>query len=448
MHRLALNLAFVLVQWLVPSALRAQDAPLVVSLDPPNGAEVDAAKTKLLVIVFDRDMNQDGYSFCGGGPSFPEFQGKPRWRNPRTLEVDVGLAPDHEYQVGLNCPAAQNTRSKAGVPLSPVPWTFTTLPGKVRPAAEQKQRNQRALKLLLEAIDEHYSHRDLRVGDWQKLEREHSAKILAAKTDRSFAAAAAAMLKPADDLHLYLRSGDQVFGSGSRAVDPLFRRERLVRHVQVQPVGKNALAGRTKDGIGYLMIGGWSKDIDPELIGGAITELADTKAMVIDVRPNSGGDEGLAQQVAGWFVTGTKVYAKHRYRARGGKEGFGPPVERRVQGHGENRHYDRPIAVLTSRYVMSSSESFVMMLRQAPDCVVVGQPTFGSSGNPKPFDLGNGVTALIPSWQDLQLDGQPFEGIGLAPDVPVKCTAADLEQGDPILERALELLRAKIKDTK
>jgi C-terminal processing protease CtpA/Prc len=203
------------------------------------------------------------------------------------------------------------------------------------------------------------------------------------------------------------------------------------------------LCGRTDDGIGYLLIGAWSSEVDPEVVGRAIAELADTKAMVVDARPNSGGDERLAQQVAAWFVDGTKTYAKHRFRLRAGKDGFGPVEERKLTGNGPDRRYGKPIAVLTSRYVMSSNESFVMMLRQARDCVVVGQPTFGSSGNPKPFDLGNGVTAFVPSWQDLRLDETVVEGEGIAPDEFVPCTPDDLQARDPIFEKALELLRAK-----
>ena len=84
------------------------------------------------------------------------------------------------------------------------------------------------------------------------------------------------------------------------------------------------------------------------------------------------------------------------------------------------------------------------MMEQAKDCTVVGQPTFGSSGNPKPCELSNGVTVLLPSWQDMDLDGTLIEGKGLQPDVLVECTQKDFESGDPILAKALELLRAKI----
>jgi hypothetical protein len=53
-----------------------------------------------------------------------------------------------------------------------------------------------------------------------------------------------------------------------------------------------------------------------------------------------------------------------------------------------------------------------------------------SSGNPKPHELPNGVTIVIPSWQDLRLDGSCFEGEGLRPDVEVAVNEKDLESKD------------------
>ncbi len=429
----------------VGSLAVAQDPPKVVSLEPIHGAEIDAKTTRQLVVTFDRKMSKDGWSFCGGGPTFPKFEGTPRWKDgDQVLVVDVELEPDHEYHMSLNCPAAQNTRSAAGVPLAPVPWSFTTLPLKTRPAAVQKARNEQALALLMKELPRRYSYHDLRVADWKALAKQHAAAIAGARTDRACAAALGRMLGATGDVHVSVQLGDQHFAGGTRSVDPLYRRAMLDRYVRVAPVGPQVLAGRTGDGIGYLMVGGWTSEVDPDVIGGAITELADTKAMVVDVRPNCGGDELRAREVAAWFVEGTKTYAKHRVRERAGDQGFGPVVERQLRGNPETHRYDRPIAVLTSRYVMSSNESFVMMLQQAKDCVVVGQPTYGCSGNPRPCELSNGVVVHLPCWQDLRLDGTPFEGEGLQPDVTVECTAADLDKGDPILAKALELLRAKI----
>ena len=98
-----------------------------------------------------------------------------------------------------------------------------------------------------------------------------------------------------------------------------------------------------------------------------------------------------------------------------------------------------------SRYVMSSCEAFVLMMRQGRDCTLVGQTSYGSSGNPKPHELANGVTIIVPSWQAMLPDGTCFEGQGVRPDVEVKVAADDLKTRDPILENGLAILREKTR---
>jgi len=429
------------------ATLAAQEPPKVVELSPANfAADVDCKVVKQLTITFDRAMSNTGFSFCGGGPKHPKFTGKPQWKDQKTLVVDVELEPDHDYALGLNCPGASNFRSAGGAALVPVQWTFSTLPAQLPKPAEQQARNKKALDTLTRTLAASYSYYDLRVKDWSKLLKERTPELTAAKTDKVWASAAAHMLAVTEDIHMYLRLGEQTFATGTRAIDSLYRRKLLDKYVKLQPAGDNALYGRTDDGIGYLMIACWTEGLDLAAVEQALGSLRDTKALVVDVRPNSGGDELMAQRIAAWFVEGTKVYGKNRYRVRAGKDGFGPVLEREVKGNAEpGKRYPAPIVVLTSRYVMSSNESFVLMLRQSKDCTVVGQRTFGCSGNPKPHELGNGVTIVVPSWQDLRPDGTCFEGEGLAPDVEVAATAQDLEQHDPILERALELLRKKVK---
>jgi hypothetical protein len=440
------RLWFRIVPWLVALPLAAQEPPRVVTRVPAHlAADVDAAATTRLEITFDRPMRTQGFSFCGGGPSFPEFESSPTWQDPRTIVVEVALEPDREYSLSLNCLAATNFRSQQGVALAPTPWSFTTLPEELPDPRRQRQRNEKALAELIAILDQSYAHRDLRVHDWPGLIAAAKPALLEAKTDRAWTAAAARMLQPTDDIHLSLRIGESVYPTGTRAVDPLFRRALVERELKLAPAGKQALHGRTDDGIGYLLIGAWTGDLDLDAVDRALGELRSCKAMVIDARPNSGGDERLAQHVAAWFVSGRKVYAKNRFRVQAGKDGFGPVQGRSLTGNADAaRRFEGPIAVLTSRYVMSSNESFVMMLQQAQDCTVIGQPTFGSSGNPKLFELSNGATVVVPTWQDLRLDGTCIEGEGIAPDLLVEVTPADLERADPILRRALEVLRAKI----
>jgi len=90
---------------------------------------------------------------------------------------------------------------------------------------------------------------------------------------------------------------------------------------------------------------------------------------------------------------------------------------------------------------MSSCEAFLLMMKQIPNCKLVGDRSYGSSGNPKPVDLGNGVTVWLPSWKALRPDGTCFERKGIEPDVLVRTTNAQIRKKDPVLESALRYLR-------
>jgi len=90
---------------------------------------------------------------------------------------------------------------------------------------------------------------------------------------------------------------------------------------------------------------------------------------------------------------------------------------------------------------MSSCESFLLMMKRVPGDRLVGSRSYGSSGNPKPHDLGNGVLVHRPSWQDLMPDGKLLEGVGVEPDVAGPARPSDFVRGDPVLEAALRVLR-------
>ncbi len=425
--------------------------PTVVSLRPAAGAtDVEAEAVTELVVTFDRDMQTSAFSFCGGGPAFPKIpDGKrPFWRDARTCVLPVALEPDHTYRMSLNCPAATNFRSKDGAQLAPVPWTFTTRPAKPLSPREQREQNEATLKAAEELIEQRYSYRDLRGVDWQRLFRKERTALLKAESPRAFTAALAEALRPMEDIHCRLQFGEDVFGLGRRSVDALFRLEQLEPLLgKVEMVGQKAMAARTDDGVGYLALGTFSNELDEAAVAAKLAALRDCKAMIVDARPNSGGDELVAMRVAQWFVDGEKVYAKNRYKLpaddrNAGRDGYGPVLERRIRGYEDaDKQYRGRVVLLQSAYVMSSAEAFVLMMRQAPDCTTVGQATYGCSGNPRVYDLPNGAKLVLSSWQAMRPDGSCFEGEGIAPDVEVECSSEDMGSGDPILARALELVR-------
>ncbi len=103
-------------------------APELMSMEPNNGAMNVDPKTAELRVTFNMPMNS-GMSWTGGGPSFPKLaEGKKAsWSaDGLTCTLPVALEPGHEYQLGLNGPNHKNFQSKAGVPLEPVVYQFST----------------------------------------------------------------------------------------------------------------------------------------------------------------------------------------------------------------------------------------------------------------------------------------------------------------------------------
>lgn len=427
---------------------------MVVLLDPPHRSpEVTPGARRRLVVRFDRDMNVGSHSFCGDGPTFPRGSpgAAPVWEDSRTCVLEVDLEPDHVYELSINCRRASGFRSSEGVPAAPVHWRFATLPANPVPREEQERINRSALAALGEILAASYSHLELHGLDWKAQLARWEPSVLAARSPRGLATALGKLLEPTRDLHLSLSAGPGwSVPAGTRLVDPLHRGPLLRRYLaSVELRGQGIVVGRTEDGLGYLGIASWSSPGEAELAEKALAELRSTRALLLDVRPNAGGDELLARSLAAWFVEGKKTYARHQLRTGKGPEGFGPVQDRWVEGTSEpERQYRGRVALLSGPHVMSSCESFVLMMKQARDCTVFGKTTQGSSGRPLPHELPGGVTAHVPSWKDLLLDGTPLEGHGVRPDVEVQCAPDDLATRDPILEAALAALRARNREEK
>ena len=171
----------------------------------------------------------------------------------------------------------------------------------------------------------------------------------------------------------------------------------------------------------------------------ALDDFRDLKGLVIDVRPNGGGDELLARDFAGCFVSKPSVYSRNDYRDKSAG-GFTKTLDRVVEPKKGRPAYRGKVAVLVGPGNMSSCESFILMMRCAEKCRLFGERTRGSSGNPKPKELSNGVTVYLPSWRDMYADGTLLEGNGIQPDVLVKVEPAELSRKDPVLESALAWL--------
>lgn len=304
--------------------------------------------------------------------------------------------------------------------------------------------NTKAISKLRRAIDEKYSYRDLRGVDWDKMFDRYAPLMERARTPRKFAEIAAKMLACTKDMHLWVKIDGETVGGFKRNIKRNYDTHLLKRIIpRWRQHSERVSTGRFDDGIGYMMINSWSVE-KPETLKpafNALKDFSDCRGLIIDVRPNGGGGEGLAQQFAGCFVDERAVYAKHVYRKANSPEGWGQIQQRMLEPNKDRPKYRGRIAVLMGRVNMSSCEAFLLMMKQVPNCKLVGDRSYGSSGNPKPVDLGNGVTVWLPSWKALGPDGACFEGKGINPHLLVRTSKSQFRKRDQVLEAALKFLR-------
>lgn len=105
-------------------------------------------------------------------------------------------------------------------------------------------------------------------------------------------------------------------------------------------------------------------------------------------------------------------------------------------------HYTGQVLILTDVRCFSACEDFAAPFKANHRATIVGGRTAGSTGQPYFKNLGDGFSFRISAKRERFPDGSAFAGIGVAPDVAVEPTPADLKAGrDPVLAKARSLIR-------
>ena len=253
-------------------------------------------------------------------------------------------------------------------------------------------------------------------------------------------------LGAAQDPHITVRWQDCSLPTYRRAVVVNFDRRGILRTFpRLERIGRDGLAARSDDGVGYLFVPTFAREErdDFDRLLQTLRGMLDCKALVLDLRTNEGGDETLARRLAAFFVPDEVAFARHRVRDPKAEGGFRSVEIRTLRGNGPPDTFRGPVAVLMGQANMASAEDFLLMMKQAPQAFLVGGDSYGSSGNPQPHTLLPGLVVQVPSWQALRPDGAQLEGHGVSPHLHVDARAEQLIDDDPVLAAALGRLRKR-----
>lgn len=200
---------------------------------------------------------------------------------------------------------------------------------------------------------------------------------------------------------------------------------------EAAPEPPNVTSRRLDGGAGYIKFRHWIAPAHEDFAK-ALATLRDAPSLVLDLRGNGGGETRVMLDIAGNFFERPTYYGGFRDRAG------------EVQKYHTRRNpgaYRAPLVIIVDEESASATETFAAFMQEAGRARVVGRPTAGSTlnqGGRRRFKGGGELRYSTRSF--LTPSGRELEGVGVAPDLTIALTLADLRAGRDAALAAAEAL--------
>jgi hypothetical protein len=191
---------------------------------------------------------------------------------------------------------------------------------------------------------------------------------------------------------------------------------------------------RLDGGIGYLDLRIFAPpSLGGDVIAAAMTTLAQSDALIIDLRNNGGGDADMTHLLAAYLFDGpvqmSSLYDRPTDRTTVAVSPAWVPG-RRFGGK-------KPVFILISKSTFSAAEAFAYDLQAMHRVTVVGET---SGGGAHPFAhrrIGEHFVLRLPEMRVINpITGTDWEGVGVTPDVVIPQAQA--------LAKAIDLARVRL----
>ncbi len=178
---------------------------------------------------------------------------------------------------------------------------------------------------------------------------------------------------------------------------------------------------RLPGNIGYLDVRGFGPtEFVGDAYGAAMSLLAGTDALILDLRRNGGGEPAsVAYLMSHFFAEGDHRHINDiYYRNRDMTRQFWTSASVKAR-------YTKPVYVLTSAFTFSGGEECAYDFQTQKRGTLVGETT-GGGANPGDFvSLGYGLVAFIPDGRAINpVTHTNWEHVGVKPDVAVAAAQA------------------------
>jgi hypothetical protein len=292
------------------------------------------------------------------------------------------------------------------------------------------------------ALNEHYVFPEVA----KKMEASIRQKLKAGAYDKITNSAELAEVLTGDlrevskDKHLGIRfAPPPPPGVDPNAPPDAAAREKFRRHMASTNFGFEKVE-RLEGNVGYLDLRGFvGAEVGGETAIAAMNFLANSDAVIIDLRKNGGGHPSMIQLITSYFFDEPTHLNSFYIRKGNTTDQFWTSAH--VVG---KRMTDVPVYVLTSGRTFSAAEEFTYNLKNLKRATIVGETTGGGAHPVRSHYLADvRIMAFIPFGRAVNpITGTNWEGTGVAPDIQVP---ADNALQTAHLD-ALKKLQGKAKD--
>lgn len=187
----------------------------------------------------------------------------------------------------------------------------------------------------------------------------------------------------------------------------------------------------------------------------AMVLVAHTDAVIIDLRANPGGSDGMNQFLSSHFLPEAPVVITSReYRQGEGIRRTDYPNDPALGG-GRLSHV--PLYILVDASTGSAAENMSFSLQGLGRAVIVGEATAGAAHSSQFHPLPHGFAIQIPIARSFNpRTGRDWEGVGVVPDVPTASADAltahalaldrlEPSATDPAIRREIDDVRLRLR---
>ncbi|SJN59918.1 Peptidase family S41 [Vibrio ruber DSM 16370] len=159
-----------------------------------------------------------------------------------------------------------------------------------------------------------------------------------------------------------------------------------------------------------------------QVIDQAMQDMRNTETMIIDMRFNGGGADGVSLALASRFNPVTqRVIGKFTRTIAGDGEIHWLDLPAPVN----TPAYTRPVTILVSGTTVSAGEVFLMMMKALPQVTFMGETSSGALSDALVKTLPNGWQISLSNEVYIDTQYQSYEGIGIHPDIPTTALTLD-----------------------